>query len=53
MSIILSLAGDGISDDPLARQGYWQVARISGIRTTPQSADKPDLNASSPKSKSA
>jgi hypothetical protein len=30
MSIILSLAGDGISDDLLARQGYRQVARISG-----------------------
>src|SRR5262245_17916169 len=30
MSIILSLAGDGISDDCLARQGYRQVARISG-----------------------
>jgi hypothetical protein len=30
MSIILSLAGDGISDDLLARQNYRQVARISG-----------------------
>jgi hypothetical protein len=30
MSIILSLAGDGISDDLLARRGYRQVARISG-----------------------
>jgi hypothetical protein len=30
MSIILSLAGDGISDDLLAREGYRQVARISG-----------------------
>jgi hypothetical protein len=30
MSIILSLAGDGISDDFLARLGYRQVARISG-----------------------
>ena len=30
MSIILSLAGDGISDDFLAREGYRQVARISG-----------------------
>jgi hypothetical protein len=30
MSIILSLAGDRISDDCLARQGYRQVARISG-----------------------
>jgi hypothetical protein len=29
-SIILSLAGDGISDDCLARQSYRQVARISG-----------------------
>jgi len=30
MSIILSLAGDGISDDLLAWSGYRQVARISG-----------------------
>jgi hypothetical protein len=30
MSIILSLAGDGISDDLLARERYRQVARISG-----------------------
>ena len=30
MSIILSLAGDGISDDCLAREGYREVARISG-----------------------
>jgi hypothetical protein len=30
MLIILSLAGDGISDDLLARLGYRQVARISG-----------------------
>jgi len=30
MSIILSLTGDGISDDLLARQGYREVARISG-----------------------
>jgi hypothetical protein len=30
ISIILSLAGDGISDDCLARSGYRQVARISG-----------------------
>jgi hypothetical protein len=30
ISIILSLAGDGISDDFLAREGHRQVARISG-----------------------
>jgi len=30
ISIILSLAGDGISVDCLAQSGYRQVARISG-----------------------
>jgi len=30
MSIILSLVGDGVSDDLLAPVGYRQVARISG-----------------------
>ena len=30
MSMILSPAGDGISDDLLAREGYRQVARVSG-----------------------
>jgi hypothetical protein len=30
MSIILSLVGDGFSDDLLAPVGYRQVARISG-----------------------
>jgi hypothetical protein len=33
MSIILSLAGDGLPDDLLARQGYREVARISGTHT--------------------